>query len=130
MSGDSRAREYVKRRGLDADAVQKFGIGYAAARWDGLLERYGGTEDERHVLLRAGLIIERQPQQDTTVQAPLELRRNGRRCARRRQQQPPTRASAASTIASATASCSRFATRAAARSVSADVCSIKANRST
>jgi DNA primase len=67
LSGDSRARDYVKRRGLDADAVQKFGIGYAAARWDGLLERYGGTEDERHVLLRAGLIIERQPQQDTTA---------------------------------------------------------------
>jgi DNA primase len=66
LSGDARARDYVKRRGLDADAVQKFGIGYAAARWDGLLERYGGTEDERHVLLRAGLIIERQPQQETS----------------------------------------------------------------
>ena len=66
LSGDTRARDYVKRRGLDADAVQKFGIGYAAARWDGLLERYGGTEDERHVLLRAGLIIERQPQQQET----------------------------------------------------------------
>ncbi len=66
LSGDARARDYVKRRGLDADAVQKFGIGYAAARWDGLLERYGGTDDERHVLLRAGLIIERQPQQETS----------------------------------------------------------------
>ncbi len=66
LSGDARARDYMKRRGLDADAVQKFGIGYAAARWDGLLERYGGTEDERHVLLRAGLIIERQPQQEST----------------------------------------------------------------
>ena len=67
LSSDARARDYVKRRGLDADAAQKFGIGYAAARWDGLLERYGGTDDERHVLLRAGLIIERQPQQDTTT---------------------------------------------------------------
>ncbi|HET7202483.1 MAG TPA: DNA primase [Steroidobacteraceae bacterium] len=61
LSGDARARDYVKRRGLDAEAVQKFGIGYAAPRWDGLLERYGATEDERHVLLRAGLVIERQP---------------------------------------------------------------------
>jgi DNA primase len=60
LSGDARARDYVKRRGLDADALQKFGIGYAAPKWDGLLERYGATEDERHVLLRAGLIIERQ----------------------------------------------------------------------
>jgi len=69
LSGDSRARDYLKRRGLDAEVVQKFGIGYAAARWDGLLERYGGTEDERHVLLRAGLIIERQPQQEPTAAA-------------------------------------------------------------
>ena len=30
-------------------------------KWDGLLERYGTTDDERQVLLRAGLIIERQP---------------------------------------------------------------------
>jgi DNA primase len=60
LSGDQRARDYVKRRGLDADIIQRFGIGYAAPKWDGLLDRYGTTEDERHVLLRAGLIIERQ----------------------------------------------------------------------
>ncbi|HEX9208531.1 MAG TPA: DNA primase [Steroidobacteraceae bacterium] len=60
LSGDPRARDYVRRRGLDADIVQRFGIGYAAPKWDGLLDRYGTTEDERHVLLRAGLIIERQ----------------------------------------------------------------------
>jgi len=69
LSGDARARDYVKRRGLDADAVQKFGIGYAAPRWDGLLERYGTTEDERHVLQRAGLIIERQPQEGSAPAA-------------------------------------------------------------
>jgi DNA primase len=61
LAGDARARDYARRRGLDSDALQKFGIGYAAPRWDGLLERYGATEDERHVLLRAGLVIERQP---------------------------------------------------------------------
>jgi DNA primase len=66
LSGDARAREYVsRRRGLDAEAVQKFGIGYAPARWDGLLDRYGATEDDRHVLLRAGLVIERQPSAET-----------------------------------------------------------------
>ncbi len=62
LAGDQRARDYVKRRGLDADTVQKFGIGYAAPRWDGLLERYGTTAEERQVLLRAGLVIERQPE--------------------------------------------------------------------
>ena len=42
----------------------------AAPKWDGLLERYGATEDERHVLLRAGLIIERQPDAQNTGAAP------------------------------------------------------------
>jgi DNA primase len=61
LSGEARAREYLAGRGLAADIIQRFGIGYAPARWDALLDRYGTTEDERHVLLRAGLVIERQP---------------------------------------------------------------------
>jgi DNA primase len=60
LDSESKAREYVQRRGLNADSLQRFGIGYAPARWDGLLDRYGTTEDERQVLLRAGLIVERQ----------------------------------------------------------------------
>ena len=61
LNGEPRAREYVARRGLDADALQRFGIGYAPARWDALLDRYGDTADGRQVLLRAGLVVERQP---------------------------------------------------------------------
>jgi len=61
LSGEARAREYLAGRGLGADIIQRFGIGYAPARWDALIDRYGTTEDERQVLLRAGLIIERQP---------------------------------------------------------------------
>jgi DNA primase len=60
LSGESTARAYLARRGLSHDIIQRFGIGYAPARWDALLDRYGSTEDERQVLLRAGLIIERQ----------------------------------------------------------------------
>jgi len=60
LPGEPRAREYLAKRGLGADIVQRFGIGYAPARWDALLDRYGASEDERQVLLRGGLIIERQ----------------------------------------------------------------------
>jgi DNA primase len=62
LSGEPRAREYLAKRGLTPEIAQRFGIGYAPARWDALLDRYGASDDERQVLLRAGLIIERQPE--------------------------------------------------------------------
>ncbi len=61
LSGEPKARDYLARRGLNAEIIQRFGIGYAPARWDALLDRYGTSDDERQVLLRAGLVIERQP---------------------------------------------------------------------
>jgi DNA primase len=61
LSGEPRARDYLARRGLTAEMIQRFGIGYAPQRWDALLDRYGGTDEERQVLLRAGLVIERPP---------------------------------------------------------------------
>jgi len=70
LSGEPRAREYLDRRGLDAEITQRFGIGYAPARWDGLLNRYGTTEDERQVLLRGGLIIERNRENARPGDAP------------------------------------------------------------
>jgi len=60
LSGEPRAREYLAKRGLTQEIIQRFGIGYAPARWDALLDRYGATDDERQVLHRAGLVIERQ----------------------------------------------------------------------
>jgi DNA primase len=59
LPNEPRARDYLARRGLSAEMMQRFGIGYAPPRWDALLDRYGATEDERQVLLRAGLVIER-----------------------------------------------------------------------
>jgi DNA primase len=59
LSGESKALEYIEGRGLTQDSIARFGIGYAPPRWDALLERYGGTEEERQTLLRAGLVIER-----------------------------------------------------------------------
>ena len=64
LSGEAKAREYLAKRGLTAEITQRFGIGYAPARWDALLDRYGTSDDERQVLLRAGLVIERQADSD------------------------------------------------------------------
>jgi DNA primase len=60
LAGEQKAREYLANRGLEADIIQRFGIGYAPAGWQALLDRYGATDDERQVLQRAGLAIERQ----------------------------------------------------------------------
>jgi DNA primase len=60
LSGEPRARAYLDRRGIGAEAAQQFAIGYAPPGWDGLLQRLGSTAEERQVLQRAGLIVERQ----------------------------------------------------------------------
>jgi DNA primase len=59
LSDDERPRNYLAKRGLDADSIARFGIGYSPARWDGLLDRHGGTDEARQTLLRAGLVVER-----------------------------------------------------------------------
>ncbi len=60
VGGEAKARDYLAKRGLTQEVIQRFGIGYAPARWDALLDRYGATDDERQVLHRAGLVVERQ----------------------------------------------------------------------
>jgi len=59
LSGDERAQQYVAKRGLDRETVEKFGIGYAPNSWNDVLRRFGGTEDARRALSDLGLIIER-----------------------------------------------------------------------
>ncbi len=59
LARDERARQYVARRGLDREIVEKFGIGYAPHSWNDVLHRFGGTEDARRALADLGLIIER-----------------------------------------------------------------------
>jgi len=61
LARDERAQQYVARRGLDRETVEKFGIGYAPNSWSEVLRRFGGGNDEaRRVLADLGLIIERE----------------------------------------------------------------------
>ena len=59
LSRDTRAREYLTRRGLTSDTIAQFGIGYAPDSWSAVLKRFGTGEAERRALADLGLIIER-----------------------------------------------------------------------
>jgi DNA primase len=60
LSGDERAQQYIARRGLDQETVEKFGIGYAPNSWNEVLRKFGGNDDARRALSDLGLIIERE----------------------------------------------------------------------
>ena len=51
---------YLKARGVDGETAGKFGIGYAPARWDGLIKHLGASEKSLRQLADCGLIIERE----------------------------------------------------------------------
>jgi DNA primase len=59
LSREPRARDYVTGRGLTADTIAQFGIGYAPDSWNSVLKRFGTGEAERRALADLGLIIER-----------------------------------------------------------------------
>jgi DNA primase len=60
LTQDERAQQYVAKRGLDRETVEKFGIGYAPNSWNEVLRRFGGSDDARRALSDLGLIIERE----------------------------------------------------------------------
>jgi DNA primase len=60
LAREPRARDYVAKRGLSADTVERFAIGYAPNSWNELLRRFGASEAEKKRLAEAGLIVERE----------------------------------------------------------------------
>ena len=59
LAQSERAREYVARRGLTGETVQRFAIGYAPDSWNAVLRQFGAQESGRRALAELGLIIER-----------------------------------------------------------------------
>ena len=55
----SRAVEYLKGRGLSGEIASAFQLGFAPPGWDGILGELGADESARALLIRAGLLIER-----------------------------------------------------------------------
>ncbi len=55
-----RATGYLTQRGLTAEIMQRFGIGYAPDAWNTVLRRFGSSEHDRQALAETGLVIERE----------------------------------------------------------------------
>ena len=58
------AVDYLKIRGLSGETAAQFGLGYAPPGWDGLQSALGTTPQRRQALVRAGLIIEKEKDND------------------------------------------------------------------
>ncbi len=54
------ARTYLERRGIPADLVERFEIGYAPGSWEGLVRYLGSEQVSTKLAERAGLIARRQ----------------------------------------------------------------------
>jgi DNA primase len=50
------AIEYLKQRGLSGEIAARFGIGYAPAGWDGLIQQLGTDDQRLERLQRAGML--------------------------------------------------------------------------
>lgn len=65
---DTRAKEYVRKRGLTRETVEKFMIGFAPNSWNELLKRFGSTDADKKMLLDCGLVIERERTDSRTLE--------------------------------------------------------------
>ena len=60
LAHEPRARDYITRRGLTPETLERFQIGYATNSWNEVLRRFGATEAARKALQDGGLIVERE----------------------------------------------------------------------
>src|SRR3990172_7424202 len=56
LSKHAEASEYVHKRGLSAEIIREFDIGFAPPGWDGLLNHIGSGKEKEALLQRAGLL--------------------------------------------------------------------------
>ncbi|YCI81108.1 DNA primase [Enterobacteriaceae bacterium] len=51
------ARQYLDKRGLSREVIERFAIGYAPPGWDNVLKRFGGNQENRQSLIDAGMLV-------------------------------------------------------------------------
>ncbi|KRF01985.1 DNA primase [Frateuria sp. Soil773] len=56
LPGNAEAQAYCRRRGLDADTVARFRLGWAPAGYDGVIKALGGSERRMQLLNEAGMV--------------------------------------------------------------------------
>ena len=54
---------YLKTRGLTGEVAKNFGIGFAPPGWDNLLKALGETEEDKKLLIEAGMLIAHEQEQ-------------------------------------------------------------------
>ncbi|WP_143869783.1 DNA primase [Catenovulum sediminis] len=59
-SQSAKVQQYIQQRGLNAETVQYFQIGYSPAQWDGLLKAIGKSRDQAMQLRDLGMLIEKE----------------------------------------------------------------------
>ena len=52
-----RAVEYLKGRGLTGEIAKQFDLGYAPPGWDNLHSTLGNTDEQRELLIKAGMLV-------------------------------------------------------------------------
>jgi DNA primase len=56
LSRSPEAQAYCRKRGLDADTVARFRLGWAPAGYDGLIKALGGSDRRMQLLTEAGMV--------------------------------------------------------------------------
>jgi DNA primase len=52
-----RAVDYLKQRGLTGEIAKRFDLGFAPPGWDNLLKALGDSEEQRKLLMQAGMLV-------------------------------------------------------------------------
>jgi DNA primase len=60
LTREGRAGDYLAGRGLTAETLERFQIGYAPNSWNEVLKRFGADDAQRRRLAETGLIVERE----------------------------------------------------------------------